>query len=84
MPVSAVDEKALTRAGVRVVVQMIRVACSGQISWGFHEGRSGVGTLSAGSRKEMVGITRRLAHADEQEEVLVVGGVGYSGMHLGH
>ena len=71
-----VDEKALTRAGVRVVVQMRRVAV----------GRSaGTYTKAVGirsrrercrhtiSREELVGITWRLVHAYEQEEVLVVG-----------
>ena len=38
LPVSVVGEKALTRAGVRVVVQMRRVAVCRSISWGLHEG----------------------------------------------
>ena len=71
-----VSEKALTSAGVRVVVQMRRVAV----------GRStGACTQAVGvrSRKEwctqtmtgkaLVGITGTLVHADGQEEVLVVG-----------
>ena len=76
LPVSVVDEKALTRAGVRVVVRMRRGAV----------GRSaGAYTKAVGirsrrewcrhtiSRKGLVGVTGRLVHEDEQEEVLVVG-----------
>ena len=77
LPVRVVNEKALTRAGVRVVVQMKRVAV----------GRSaGAYTQAVGircrkewcnhvmGRKVLVGITGRLVHADGQEEVLVLGG----------
>jgi hypothetical protein len=77
LPVKVVSEKALTRAGVRVVVQMRRVAVGRSARAYAHA----VGIRSrkewciqAMNRKVLVGITGRLVHADGQEEVLVMGG----------
>ena len=76
LPVRVVSEKALTRAGVRVVVQMKRVAVGR--SAGAYAQAVGIRSrkewcIQTMSRKKMVGITGRLVHADGQEEVLVVG-----------
>jgi hypothetical protein len=76
LPVRVVSEKALTRAGVRVVVQMKRVAVGR--SAGAYAQAVGVRSrkewcIQTMSRKMLVGTTGRLLHADGQEEVLVVG-----------
>ena len=76
LPVKVVSEKALTRAGVRVVVQMRRVAVGR--SAGAYAQAVGVRSrkewcIQTMNRKVLVGITGRLVHADGQEEVLVVG-----------
>ena len=76
LPVRVVNEKALTRAGVRVVVQMRRVAVGR--SAGAYTQAVGIRSrkewcIHAISRKVLVGITGRLVHADGQEEVLVLG-----------
>ena len=69
-------EKALTRAGVRVVVQMRRVAVGR--SAGAYAQAVGIRSreewyTQAMDRKRLVGIIGSLSHADGQEEVLVVG-----------
>jgi hypothetical protein len=76
LPVKVVSEKALTRAGVRVVVQTRRVAVGR--SAGAYAQAVGVRSrkewcIQTMDRKRLVGITGRLLHADGQEEVLVVG-----------
>ena len=76
LPVKVVSEKALTRAGVRVVVQMRRVAVGR--SAGAYAQAVGIRSrkewcIQTMNRKVLVGITGRLIHADGQEEVLVVG-----------
>ena len=76
LPVSVVGEKALTRAGVRVVVQMRRVAVGR--SAGAYSQAVGIRCRREWcrhtiSKKELVGIAGCLGHADGQEEVLVVG-----------
>ena len=78
LPVRVVDEKALTRAGVKVVVQMRRVAVGRSAgaytkAVGIRSRREWYRCRHTISRKELVGITGRLVHADGQEEVLVVG-----------
>ena len=76
LPISVMDEEALTTAGVRVVVQMRRVA----VGRSARACTQAVGIRSRKewcrhtiSRKGLVGTTGRLAHVDGQEEVLVVG-----------
>ena len=77
LPIRVVNEKALTRAGVRVVVQMRRVAVGR--SAGAYTHAVGIRSrkewcIHAMNRKVLVGITGRLVHEDGQEEVLVLGG----------
>jgi hypothetical protein len=77
LPVRVVSEKALSRAGVRAMVQMRRVAVGR--SAGAYAQAMGVRSrkewlIQTMSRKKLVGITGRLVHTDGQEEVLVVGG----------
>ena len=76
LPVRVVNEKALTRAGVRVVVQMRRVAVGR--SAGAYAQAVGVRSrkewcIQTMDRKKLVKTTGRLMHADGQGEVLVVG-----------
>ena len=76
LPVRVVSEKALTRAGVRVMVQMRRVAVGRSAGAYAHavEIRSREEWYTqAMDRKRLVGIIGSLSHADGQEEVLVVG-----------
>ena len=75
MPVRVVDEKALSGAGVSVVVQMGRVAVGR--SAGAYSQTVGIRSKSEWcrhtvNRRELVGITGRLVRADGQEEVLVL------------
>ena len=76
LPVRVVSEKALTRAGVRVMVHMRRVAVGR--SAGAYAQAVGIRSkeewyTQAMGRKRLVGIIGSLSHADGQEEVLVVG-----------
>ena len=76
LPVRVVSEKAPTRAGARVMVQMRRVAVGR--SAGAYAKAVGVGSrkewcIQTMDRKKLAGITGRLLHADGQEEVLVMG-----------
>ena len=76
LPVRVVSEKALPRAGVRVMVQMRRVAV-GRLAGAYAQAvriRSREEWYTqAMDRKRLVGIIGSLSHADGQEEVLVVG-----------
>jgi hypothetical protein len=72
LPVRVVSEKALTRAGVRVVVQTRRVAVGRSV--GAYAQAVKEWCTQTMNRKVLVGITGRLVHADGQEEVLVMGG----------
>ena len=76
-----VSEKALTRAGVRVMVRMRRVAVGR--SAGAYAQAVGIRSrkewcIRTIGRKELVGITVRLLHANGHEEV-GVGGVEQTG-----
>ena len=76
LPVRVMREKALTRAGVRVMVQVRRVAV-GRSAGAYAQTVGGRSRkewcIQTTDRKRLAGITDRLLHADGQEEVLVVG-----------
>ena len=77
LPVRVADERALS--GSRCEGGGAdEEGCSGQASWSIHTGsgdqEQGEWCRHTISRKELVGITGRLVHADGQVEVLVLGG----------
>ena len=72
LPVRVVDQKELSGAGVRVVVQIRRVAVGMSAGAYTQTGASWVWCRHSVNRRELAGITDRLVHADGQEEVLVL------------